>query len=190
MDDNLTPSPPALMTDNLYKAAQKEQILADWRHFVTHGFQEQHFNFRLYQFLHRHCNLPDNGDRERFWHDFFNKDVDTLVRFIKQFSGTGLNAVYNNHDWLYAEPRDLKLELCAALSPLAPVLLQLLEGLATQYQVMVEQWQTLAQAADLPHQTPVSSYRISHNTRQLLAFAAQSIPAHRSLNGLQTMFTH
>ncbi len=189
MDDNTPVSPPVLTTDNLYKAAQKEQILADWRHFVTHGFQQQDFSYRLYQFLHRYCDLPDDGDLERFWHDFFNKDADTLVRFIRQFSGTGLNAVYSNHGWLYTEPRDLKLEMCATLSPLAPVLIQLLDGLSTQYQVMIEQWQTLTQVAKLPHQSPASSYRISHNTRQLLAFAAQSISAHRSLNGLQTMFT-
>lgn len=185
-DTSMTPTP-ALTDDKLYSAGQKERILNEWRHFVTHGFQQPAFTPELYKLLHLHCDLPDCGDRPGFWHDFFNNEADTLLRFVKQFSVSGKNALSDNHNWLYTAPKDLKQEMCAVMTPLAPVLVPLLTGLATQHQMMLQQWQSLADLAGLPHQPGAAGYRVSDNTRQLLSLAARSIPR-PPIHGLQIMF--
>jgi hypothetical protein len=185
MSSSSTTPLPALTDDILYTAAQKERILNEWRHFVSHGFRQQDFTADLYKLLHLHCDLPDCGDRSNFWQDFFNSETETLLSFIKQFSVSGKNALYNNHDWLYTAPKDLKLEMCAAMTPLSLALTPLLTGLAAQHEATLQHWQDLAEHANLPLQaTTADGYRLSDNTRQLLALAAQSTP-NRPIHGLQ-----
>jgi len=65
-------------------AREKELVLKNWRTFLKHGLQKQHFTKRLYEHLHLHCGYIANFSRDGFYSTYFEAGQDT-ERFFEHF---------------------------------------------------------------------------------------------------------
>jgi hypothetical protein len=63
---------------------EKELVLKNWRNFLEHGLQKQHFTKRLYEHLHLHCGFIANFNIHGFYSAYFEAGQDT-ERFFEHF---------------------------------------------------------------------------------------------------------
>jgi hypothetical protein len=59
-------------------AAEKEQVLADWKRFITGDFRGTFFTKRLYYHLHQNCGFIAHYDLHGFYQTFFVEPKDTI----------------------------------------------------------------------------------------------------------------
>lgn len=65
-------------------AKEKELVLKNWKMFLKHGLQKQHFTRRLYEHLHLHCGYIANFNIHGFYSTYFEAGQDT-ERFFEHF---------------------------------------------------------------------------------------------------------
>ena len=81
-------------------ARQKELVLKNWRTFLQHSLQKQHFTKRLYEHLHLRCGYIANFNIQGFYSTYFEAGQDT-ERFFEHFCNytaghCGANADYDD----------------------------------------------------------------------------------------------
>ena len=58
-------------------AKEKEFVLKNWKRFLQHGLQKQHFTKRLYEHLHLHCGFIAHYDIHGFYSTYFETGQDS-----------------------------------------------------------------------------------------------------------------
>lgn len=170
-------------------AAEKWQILHDWQRFLGSGFKKLFFSRALYHFLTQLCGLSSHTNPDRFWHFFCNAEPHNLAALLNQFGGDQRHAELGNRVWLATPAADLKAAMCREAERLYVPLNQVLQDLAYKHEELVAAWHHFAQAAQLQEVPLPPHYRVSENTRNLLAYAAQiALTQPRPLAGLQLRF--
>ena len=76
-------------------AKQKGHVLKDWRTFLRHGLQQQHFTKRLYEHLHLHCGFIAHYNLHGFYATYFEAGQDT-ERFFGAFFAHRAGADYED----------------------------------------------------------------------------------------------
>jgi len=81
-------------------AKEKELVLKNWRTFLKHGLQKQHFTKRLYEHLHLHCGFIANFNIHGFYSTYFEAGQDT-ERLFEHFcnytaANYGANSDYDD----------------------------------------------------------------------------------------------
>lgn len=79
-------------------AREKEMVLKNWRTFLQHGLQKQHFTKRLYEHLHLHCGFIANYNIYMFHSTYFEAGQDT-ERFFEHFCAYTLDHCGANSDY-------------------------------------------------------------------------------------------
>lgn len=65
-------------------AKEKKLVLKNWKTFLRHGLNKQHFTKRLYEHLHLHCGFIAHYDIHGFYSTYFEAGQDT-ERFFEHF---------------------------------------------------------------------------------------------------------
>lgn len=154
-------------------AADKQQILIDWRRFIAGGFRKSCFTERLYDFLCNSCAFIARRNRTTFWAAYFNGETIRLRLFLNQFGGNRNSVDYNTGAWLDGPASDLKQAMCREVARLYTPLLRVLEDLELKHADLGRAWQKFALTGEIPDPGYPPSYVIGENTRNLLAYAAQ-----------------
>ena len=157
------------------EAADKQQILQDWQRFMTSGFRQCCFTERLYGFLSHSCAFIARRNRLTFWTTYFNAEAICLRLFLNQFGGNGRSVASNTHTWLDGPAADLKQAMCRETARLYAPLLQVLEDLEQKHAELGRAWQEFAITSGIPDPGFPPYYRISENTRNMLAYAAHIV---------------
>jgi len=169
-------------------AADKWQVLQDWRRFLLSGFEKLFLTPTLHHYLVTHCGFG-LYNREQFWLTHCANSVDRLQALLAQFGGDRRSAEQGHHRWLTGSTTDLKEAMCREAALLYAPLTQVLRDLELKHQDMIATWQEFALAANITEAALPPRYQVSENTRHLLAYAAQIALKHqRPLTGLQMMF--
>ena len=63
-------------------AKEKEQVLKNWKRFLTNGLKKEHFTKRLYNHLHLHCGFIAHYNIHGFYDEYFLSGQAT-ERFFK-----------------------------------------------------------------------------------------------------------
>lgn len=155
------------------EAADKQQILADWRRFIASGFRKSCFTERLYDFLCNSCAFIARRNRSIFWAAYFNGETIRLRLFLNQFGGNRNSVDYNTEAWLDGPASDLKQAMCREVARLYTPLLRVLEDLELKHTDLGRAWQKFALDSGIPDPGYPPYYVISENTRNLLAYAAR-----------------
>lgn len=166
-------------------AVGKAQILAEWQRFIHSGFKQLFFSRNLYRFLQRYGGFAAHFNQATCWACYFNADIGRLAAFLDQFGGSRCSAEQGTTAWLDGPAADLKEAMCQEMTLASSVARQLLADLEQQHLALAQTWQAFALEADLaPGQLP-AAYRVTENTRTLLAYAIGI--ALRRPNLLQTL---
>jgi hypothetical protein len=153
---------------------EKWRIFSAWNGFISSGFEFKEFSVELYQFLVQHCGFVKGYQNQAlFWTHYFDGDIDALRLFLHQF-GTGVSAETGTTTWLGPPNQDLK-ELMRQRSGLVyTALLQMLDDVEYRHQEMVQAWASFASQNGLAlTNITAPRYRVSANTRDLLAFTGR-----------------
>ena len=115
-------------------AAEKAQILADWRHFIRGGFRFEAFTQKTYEFLIQRCGFLAHFNRDQFWEHFFaNADLD-LLRLLAQFGGEEKHgAEVGGKYWLVSPSADLSQAMCQEVELIYETLLETLNQFAVEH---------------------------------------------------------
>jgi len=79
-------------------AREKELVLKNWKTFLKHGLQKQHFTRRLYEYLHLHCGFVANFSIHSFYSACFEAGQD-IERFFERFCSHCDRTCGVNHDY-------------------------------------------------------------------------------------------
>lgn len=171
----LTQAQASLLTDEpSMTSMEKWRLLADWDTFVSSGFEYKQFTSILYQFLVRHCGfIKLHQNQAAFWEYYFQGDVDCLRLFLQQF-GAGVGAETGSPVWLTTAPaQDLKEMFRQRLGLVYEAMLQGLADLEHRHGEVIQAWGGFALQNSLLVNVAPPRYRVSANTRQLLAYIGQ-----------------
>jgi len=179
----LLAEPSPFSSENGLSAAGKRDIFADWQRFVRGDFNRPWLTPGLLRCFHEHCGLPPWYSGVEFWRQYFAGDVHDLKAFLNQFGGDRCHLIEHNHAWLTppATALDLKQAMCDWLTPLAPAMLHLLDGVEQQHRALPDFWQHVPGLL-----APPPAYQVTVNTRRLLGYVARTVQV-RPLAGLQLL---
>lgn len=165
---------PYVFTDERFMTAlEKRRVLRSWRGFIRGGFRFDLFTKALYHHLIQHGAFIAHYDREGFWRYYFgpDSDADRLMQFLHQFGGDKQSVEYGGRWWLTGGTgADLNAAMCREMERVYPALMEVLTGLARQYESLSTAWGD--DATRNLFGNPPRAYRISGNIRALLAAAA------------------
>lgn len=173
-----------LRDEEAYTAAGKAQILADWQRFINGGFARQCLTLELSRFLCRQCLLP-GSDRETLWQTNFNGELYSLRLVLNQFAGNGQSVKFQTTAWLDGPAADLKRAMSHETGLFVEPLNQLLDDLERQHDELGRAWRAFARRSGLADPGYPPHYRISENSRRLLAYAAGIVRRRPQPPGLQ-----
>ena len=169
--------------------AYKWQVLSDWQRFIYNGFKKLFFTGDLYRFLTAECGFIARYNLEYFWVYYFNSEVIHLRAFLNQFGGTRVSVDFNTPAWSGGPATDLKQAMCQETVTLYTPLTQVLDDLEFKHAEIGRVWREFALASGIPDPGFPPHYRISENSRNLLAYAASiAISQARPLQALQFRF--
>ncbi len=165
--------PYVFVDEKFMTAREKWRVLRAWRRFIRGGFEWGKFTEATYHHVIQHCSFIAHYDRGGFWDFYFNSDPKHLVRFLEQFGGDKRSAEYGWTWWLKGPTgADLNQAMCWEMEGIYPALVQVLDGLARQYQAAVARWRESVPAMALIA-PPI--FRINADIRAMLATASMAV---------------
>ena len=78
-------------------AKEKTLVLRNWKTFLKHGLQQEHFAKRLYEHLHLHCGFIAHYNIHGFYSTYFEAGQDT-ERFFNNLC-SNLNSIYGSGEY-------------------------------------------------------------------------------------------
>jgi hypothetical protein len=165
----VTEEPYVFVDERFMTAHEKWRVLRAWRRFIRGGFEFEKFTEATYHHVIQHCSFIAHYDRGEFWDFYFNSDPKRLMSFLEQFGGDKRSAEYGWTWWLKGPTgADLNQAMCREMEVIYPALVQVLDGLARQYQAAVARWRESVPAMALLA-PPI--FRINAEIRGMLAAA-------------------
>ena len=102
-------------------AKEKERVLKQWRTFLKHGCQRQHFTKRLYTHLMQHCDYIAHYNIHGFYDTYFTTN-NGIVSFLTQWDNPSPDT-WGNY-WITGDYGDINQAMIDVAAEYIPALTQ------------------------------------------------------------------